>query len=135
MGMLAVVVVIGLGAVYVGLMRPQRTAAASFEPAAEPGASGLIKCPDCGTGVSRMAPACVRCGRPMQARTILPSSGRVQAIEQTGKTWKSMQLLSGLAVFVGAVMFFAQQPSGPFVLLLGLCGFFLARFGAWWNHG
>ena len=28
----------------------------------------LIKCPDCGTDVSDAAPACLRCGRPLQAQ-------------------------------------------------------------------
>lgn len=52
----------------------------------------LIKCPDCQSEVSELAPACPKCGRPNAAPL---KEERTQLIEATGKEWKAIQLIGG----------------------------------------
>jgi RNA polymerase subunit RPABC4/transcription elongation factor Spt4 len=94
----------------------------------------LINCPDCKAEVSSEASVCPRCGYPIEA----------VLIEATGKRWKGMQLIFGFMIFIGiigaAVGIFSSGSSG-FVLFaaligfVGLVGYFVARFKAWWYHG
>lgn len=81
----------------------------------------------------------------------LPLGGRqVQTVEQTGKFWKAQQLLSACVAILGVVLACAGIGSdsrhagqgvhalggiGVLMVLGGLVWFFIARVGAWWNHG
>lgn len=94
----------------------------------------LITCPDCESEISDTAPTCPRCGRP----TRRPA---VQTIEQTGKPWKTAQLLFSLLTIGGCVTCVAGSgnqdalPTGMSLFFLGLVGFAAASLGAWWEHG
>jgi hypothetical protein len=60
----------------------------------------------------------------------------VVTVEQTGKSWKSLQMVGVVLMCVGTVTCAAHQPEASAGLWLG--GFFayvLGRVGAWWNHG
>lgn len=61
-----------------------------------------------------------------------------RTIEQTGKGWKALQLLSSLACIGGAItLIFAPEhlPIGILLLVIGIPMFLFARMGAWWFHG
>jgi hypothetical protein len=98
----------------------------------------LIQCPDCGTPVSDLAASCVKCGRPISAAPpamTLAAEARPTVIEQTGKEWKMLQLASGVAMCIGTVTCAAGSTTASgWLWSLGLLGWFLGRFGAWWNH-
>lgn len=97
----------------------------------------IISCPDCGANVSRLAPACPKCGRPLKATVI----------EQTGKGWKAVQLVGSLlivgAASVAIACFTVTTPdkSGGLMLgslltlVAGLPLYAIGRVGAWWFHG
>jgi len=98
----------------------------------------LIKCPECGKQISDAAAACPNCAYPInQQRQQAP-----QVIEQTGKKWKGLQLISGIIFIIGLFMFFSAAGSsnpadgtgGAVMVFVGLVGYITARFAAWWNH-
>ena len=86
----------------------------------------LVQCPDCGNDVSDKAPACPACGHPMAAATV----------ELTGKEYKAMMLLGGVAIPIGLVSVYLGAPQfGTVTVILGLIVYFSARIGQWWHHG
>jgi predicted Zn finger-like uncharacterized protein len=93
----------------------------------------LTNCPDCNERISRKARSCPHCGAPLVATTI----------EQTGKTWKVVQLVGFLSAAVGfgvLVSGQSQLPRGVLVVsflagFFGLIAFLVGRIGAWWYHG
>jgi hypothetical protein len=64
-----------------------------------------------------------------------PLPHKVQTIEATGKSWKAIQLLSGLSMCVGIVVFMISPAVGTLMLIGGFFFFVFARLGAWWHHG
>lgn len=57
-------------------------------------------------------------------------------IEQTSKIYKLLTVVFFLMIVVGIVAAIAESPVfGPSMLLIGLVGFLVTRFLAWWNHG
>lgn len=97
----------------------------------------LIKCADCGADVSDRAPTCPRCGGPIEREIV--------TTQQTGKSYKGMQLIGVLLILGGVVSCMAATSATPQsddgmafsgLLFLGGLGFYFAgRIGAWWNHG
>lgn len=78
------------------------------------------------------------------------SDRRTATIQATGKKWKAMQALGGLALLTGVtvlIMGLAMRDGsreledatvaavGILVLLAGLPAYLLGRMGAWWFHG
>jgi hypothetical protein len=62
--------------------------------------------------------------------------GKAVTIEQTGKRWKGLALLSYAMIGLGvAVAMTGSFGGGVFVGLLGLAGTMVARIGAWWDNG
>ena len=105
-------------------------------------------CPFCGEDILAAAIKCKHCGEFLDGRpsdTVLHRGNSsqqnaaprppVQTIEQTGKGWKGMQLICGLAAIVGAFMLGFDASLGFVFIVLGLGGFTIARIGAWWEHG
>lgn len=94
----------------------------------------LIQCPECGTEISDKAPACPKCGNPMQP----------VIIEQTGKKWKLAKLISWLVFIGGVIMAIGGAGNGGFsnpltgmgitLAFLGFIALVIAKFGSWWNH-
>ena len=68
---------------------------------------------------------------------------KVQTVEQTGKGWKGLILLSGLACLVAGGMFAVAMQShdsqlgarGVILMTFALPAWLFARIGAWWCHG
>ena len=91
----------------------------------------LIKCQDCGSEVSSIAPICPKCGRPFT------QPERVQTIEKTSKKYKTWMLLSALSIFFGVM----ELPLGgspafaAWLIVGGIVGWIVARCMAWWNNG
>lgn len=94
----------------------------------------LIDCQDCGQEVSTGARSCPNCGRPTR-----PESGSQEdpeVIEATGRRAKAQQLVGGLLGIIGAVVYGGgEQTLGGILVGLGVLGYGLGRFGAWWYHG
>lgn len=76
---------------------------------------GLIICPDCGKEVSDQAPACIHCGRPLQAVAQPVTANDLRAIAQEeavqAETWRKQNNKKrfkalGLGVPVGIVLCF-----------------------------
>lgn len=90
----------------------------------------LISCPDCGNQISSAAVACPHCGSPRHPIVT----------ESTGKMWKAMQLVGGIAVIWSFVVI-VTTPAGDlsvatsFAAFLGLLAFVVGRIGGWWFHG
>ena len=96
----------------------------------------LVTCQDCNAEISDAAPACPKCGRPMNEEP--------QIVEATGKGWKLIQAAGVLALFFGVaqackVWNVGQEPDAPnlvaFWLITGVAVIIVGRVGAWWNHG
>jgi len=97
----------------------------------------MIECPECLTPISNKSKVCIKCGAPVVDAEVstVPVNG-VVVTEQTGKTYKGLQLLGVLIVSAGTVSCVAHDTamsSGLWVL--GIVIYVGARFGAWWNHG
>lgn len=97
----------------------------------------IIQCPECGHKVSDAAQACPSCAYPIAA----PPHSKPTTIQATGKTWKELQLLSGLAFAIGIVWLFISVSIGTvsstalFLSIIGFTGYLVGRVGAWWHHG
>ena len=106
----------------------------------------LVKCPDCGRDVSQRAPTCPGCGAPIaNAPSAAPAYQAVQAIEETGKRWKRLQVYGVIEILAATGPLFIRPRDnpevGPIALLwimgllgLGLATLAYARIGAWWHH-
>lgn len=106
----------------------------------------LINCPDCGGEVSDRADACPNCARPIRGADT-PAEG-VQTIEDTGKRWKLMRVVSVLAILGGIAVVVivssatsaGEDPNtaavvlGSFTVLGGMALYMWARIGKWWHH-
>lgn len=103
----------------------------------------LIECQDCGAQVSDRAQACPKCGGPMAApRATAPiqlaqeSSRKVYTTEQTGKPYKSAQLIGGAMLIFGLIAGLAGAAMGGGAIgFIGLVVYLGARVGGWWDHG
>ncbi len=101
----------------------------------------LIKCLECGRGVSDKATTCPSCGYPLaQTRR---ARRPVVVIERTSKKWKGLKFLGVSLIILGLIAFcfgFSGKSESPVALgsLVVLAGFgclWSARIGAWWYHG
>ncbi len=104
----------------------------------------LVPCPDCGTEISDLAPACVKCGRP--ARAAAGTAKHVQTVQLTSKMWKGVQLAGGLIMIFGFVscvaVFGAREPeertlfanTGVQSCAWGLGIWVVGKVGGWWAH-
>jgi hypothetical protein len=104
----------------------------------------LTKCPDCGADISDLAPACIKCGRPMAEPDEteddteddpLPER-RIQTIEATSKTWKT-GMLAGMGMMTVGFFLLSIAQIGP-GMAVGFVGFIVAvgsRMAAWWENG
>ena len=92
----------------------------------------LIKCKECGKDISDRAPMCPFCGITKQPLII----------EQTGKKWKRVILISSLILIVGILILFSGAGNnndslvgfGVFLGFIGFLGLIVGRFGRWWHH-
>ena len=92
----------------------------------------LIACTECGTKISDKAAACVTCGAPVNRI----ADQKVVKTELTAKKYKGQQLLAAALVGIGLVTAMADAPIvGVVIATLGFALYFIARSGAWWNHG
>lgn len=99
-----------------------------------------------GLRVESVVEAPPKSAEPMLVRM---EPGYIQTIEQTGKTWKALLLVSLVLLTLGigscswAVMrdprALTRPPllsiSGATLAIVGLAGVIVARVGAWWKHG
>lgn len=94
--------------------------------------------------VSEIAAACPSCAYPVaQTKFTNSPSQPITTIEQTGKKYKMMQLISILIMIAGVISCSANQKphnfqSGQTSMLLvfgGFFGFIFSRIAAWWHHG
>ena len=101
----------------------------------------LIKCSECGREISDKAPACPGCGNPLQTQ----NNQKPVVIEQTSKSWKGLQLISGILIIFSLFVVLGnvgnQDPTnvkitgmGTLLLFLGIIGLIIGKIGAWWNH-
>lgn len=67
-------------------------------PAAPVLASNLIKCPDCGNEISRLADACPKCGRPIMAEA--------RRVERDLKKSNTLVNVIWITIFVLGALFF-----------------------------
>lgn len=84
----------------------------------------LIKCPECQEEVSDQAVSCPFCGYAFRAVTV----------EQTGKVWKLVKLMSVLMLIVGAMFIKQNQLLSNALLSLGVIFFIISSIGKWWNN-
>lgn len=116
---------------------------------------GLTACPDCGGKVSKSAPACPICGRPIAgARAggyLNPTpSGSVLTTERTGKSLKLQQALATLTLLIGitclitAFVGYSQERAvelgktmliGAAMVGVSLPWMIVVRMKSWWRHG
>jgi uncharacterized membrane protein YvbJ len=99
----------------------------------------LIKCSECGKDVSSKAPSCPFCGNPIVNQNASPT-----VIEQTGKKWKAVKLISWIVIIFGVILFLSNIRDGGFnnpmtgfgfsMGLFGIMGAIIGKFGAWWQH-
>lgn len=81
-------------------------------------ATNLIACPACSAGVSSSAASCPRCGHPFhqsglgRGRLKPQHTGRVVAIERTGKDLKLQRVLATLLLIAGVVTIVAAVARG-----------------------
>lgn len=101
----------------------------------------LIKCGECGRSVSNQAASCPGCGAPVGLSGATHQKKPV-TVEQTGKQFKGMMLVSVLMVIMGMLWWMAASspgasaPTGAVLLFFGGLGlFFYSRIAGWWNHG
>lgn len=87
----------------------------------------LTKCSDCGKEVSESAPACPYCGCPIKATTV----------EQTGKMWKRIKLISLGMLILGFILIVDKETAGLGGAMIALAPivFIAAKLGSWWYHG
>jgi hypothetical protein len=84
----------------------------------------LIKCPECRKEVSDKAVNCPFCGYAFRSVTV----------EQTGKVWKLVKLMSVLMLVVGAMFYKQNQLLSNMLLTFGVIFFIVSSFGKWWNN-
>jgi hypothetical protein len=81
-------------------------------------ATNLVSCPACFAGVSAAAASCPKCGHPFQqsglgrGRLKPQHTGRVVAIERTGKDLKLQRVLATLLLIAGVVTIVAALVRG-----------------------
>jgi hypothetical protein len=97
----------------------------------------LIDCEECGVQVSDKAPACIKCGAPLNSTlTALGPAAGIVTTQQTGKRYKGAQLIGAVMMCAGVISCSAHEPGvAAGLTLVGLVVFLGARMGAWWNHG
>jgi hypothetical protein len=100
----------------------------------------LIACAECQQQISDKAPACPHCGAPREIAVAgeLPATPPVTVTEQTGKSWKGVQL-AGLALimfgFVGCVANQGNMFPGIAACIAGIVVYVIGKTGGWWQHG
>ena len=104
----------------------------------------LKACPVCAEQIQAAAVKCRFCNS-----ALAPTRATPAVIEQTGKRWKGLKLLSVAMFIMGFLVVSASSsaakesgsaPGGGAALgslmVLGSIGMYVyARFGAWWHHG
>lgn len=101
----------------------------------------LIKCSECGQEISDKAPACPKCGNPLQDINEITQRSPV-TIEQTKKTWKIIRLVSWIMIVIGIILIFNSYAKGTkdqftlggLLFFFGIIGSFIGKFGAWWTN-
>lgn len=107
----------------------------------------LISCPDCNNEVSDIAPACPKCGRPIdQESNIAATKGALTTTQLTSKKYKIHTLISSMLALFLAPMFIIPallfSGDGKFseaitlvVLGVGILIYWLyIRYKVWWHH-
>lgn len=116
----------------------------------------IIYCPECENECSDKAPACPKCGHPLQTQPVQftpiqqlqqatqQQPQHIQTTQQTSKKWKSgiligtaMMLLSPCFCFGGGTP--KDNSSivivGSILFLCGLGVYSYSGIAAWWHHG
>ena len=97
----------------------------------------MIECGECGAGVSDKAPACVKCGAPLNSMmaALSPAAG-VVTTQQPGKKFKALQLTGFACIAIGVI---ARAGAGEYwgtaLAMLVVILFAAGRVLAWWKHG
>jgi hypothetical protein len=121
----------------------------SFLPERSSVAMNLVACPACASAVSAAASSCPRCGHPFRQSGVRSGrlkpqhTGRVVAIERTGKDLKFQQLVATFLLIASIVtVAIAAQQERRDILVVGTAMFCLAvpwlllvRIFIWWRHG
>jgi hypothetical protein len=115
----------------------------------EGGTMALVQCRDCQAPVSTGAPACPKCGCPVDATgTIQTGTKKTQLVEKTAKRYKGMTVVAVIALITGVVMMFSGGATdvtsgspraafgfGMLIVIVSLVALFVIRLVAWWKHG
>ena len=106
----------------------ERARPSADDPSSDTG--GLISCPDCGKDVSKLAPACIHCGRPLQTQREKPESLTGHAhVTRTGAKWEG---LGFVLIIVGMLVGMAANPPlstiGGSTAFVGFVMFIVGRF-------
>lgn len=84
----------------------------------------LVNCPECKKEISDNAINCPFCGYAFRAATV----------EQTGKIWKLVKLMSIMMLIVGFMFNKQNQLLSSVLLTFGVIFFIGSIFGKWWNN-
>ncbi len=120
-------------------------------PAGTARTSALINCPDCDRQISRLAPSCPGCGRPMNQQGT-PNVQPTTMIEKTSKRYKKQIAIGAAICFVGVILtavgvalnesngYVRETPHpllyvGVLMMIVGCAKGIVAGIQAWWHHG
>jgi hypothetical protein len=98
----------------------------------------LIRCPECKTEISSLAPNCPKCGCPVAKRRDIEAAGtQITTTQQTAKKFKGHMLIGGAICCLGVVLMVSNDysPAGAGFFLVGIVWYAVARARAWWNNG
>jgi uncharacterized membrane protein YvbJ len=105
----------------------------------------LIPCPECRREISDKAASCPHCGCPISIPSGPATAQEPITIQETGKKYKGLIILSWAAIIFGGLLVAASgdpskgQSGGPSViggilLAVGLIAWIATRFQIWWHH-
>lgn len=84
--------------------------------------NGFVQCPDCGATISGKAPACPKCGRPMNvpvAPAAAPGTTNEIGVSLYSKSVRNAQLWITAIALVAAGVILAKMPSRPDIPMIG----------------
>lgn len=84
--------------------------------------NGFVQCPDCGATISGKAPACPKCGRPMNvcaAPAAAPGTTNEIGVSLYSKSIRNAQLWITAIAIVAAGVILAKMPSRPDIPMIG----------------
>lgn len=84
--------------------------------------NGFVQCPDCGATISGKAPACPKCGRPMNvcaAPAAAPGTTNEIGVSLYSKSIRNAQLWITAIALVAAGVILAKMPSRPDIPVIG----------------